>query len=69
MTFKEWANEVVNSEKFYEPHIDSFYSVCELAWNHQQAKIDAVIELINGDKLGDYAVLGDFRRDIEEILK
>lgn len=39
------------------------------AFQEQQRKIDAVLELIDSEELGHDARLGDFYRDIEEILK
>lgn len=39
------------------------------AYQAQQKKIDAVLEFIDSDDLGHDARLGDFYRDIEELLK
>lgn len=39
------------------------------AFQEQQKKIDAVLEFIDSDELGHDARLGDFYRDIEELLK
>lgn len=61
----------------YKPYDDKFvrrdaqdaYEGAKWAWGVQQEKIDAVLKFIDSDELGHDARLGDFYRDIEELLK
>ena len=46
-----------------------FVNAAYYAFQEQQKKIDAVFEFIDSDELGHDARLGDFYRDIEELLK
>lgn len=70
------ANELV-TEYFNKPPQERINTtIQDYVFNYQQAKIDesnakieSVLDFINGDQLGDYAILGNFRTDIEEMLK
>lgn len=73
----------MNYSDFFWKHIDTLSSDTSLAhsfgekvWNHQQqeidqlkSKINEVLSFIDSDQLGYDARLGDFYRDIVEILK
>lgn len=79
MTFKEWfKSELPNTYKgVNKEKLETFvYQCSKSAWNHQQAKIDeltakieSAIDFINCEQLGDYAILGNFRAELEGILK
>lgn len=55
--------------KFYEEGYEAGQRSKKQEIDNLKSKIEEVLDLIQGDSLGDYAVLGDFRRDIEYILK
>ena len=50
-------------------HGDDYLNGAWHAFQEQQKKIDAVLEFIDSDELGHDARLGDFYRDIKELLK
>lgn len=68
--FDEVANEYkYKNGKNIGDHTLGFINGGWYAFQEQQKKIDAVLELIDSDELGHDARLGDFYRDIEELLK
>lgn len=79
MTFEEWfKNELPNTHNgVNKEKLETFvYQCAESAWNHQQAKIDelnakieSALDFINSEEIGDYAILGNFRSELEELLK